>query len=213
MRLLNDLDCKIILNQKNPKWYIDSILKTDFHYGKPLYDYIIYNRLYDKAGIGDKNELVLYEPNMGLISFREYLIDDENQKNPRLKKMFDMFMDITMSGEITRLVRVIMAFADIKKEIPEYVLKKYLSKANDYNIRMLCSSLIPIMIPPVELLERLIKNRGEYAALVSGLNTVVTTNYYNPQWKANAKTTWGILNRLIKKDFVKTESFKSFFNR
>lgn len=214
--IINNLDCKIILKQKNSRHYIHNILKNNFHNngfnnnGETLYMYIVDNNLYDEAGIS-MNELDLYDPQIGLTMFREYLSDEENErKDPRRKKMYDMFMDINTNGSLYRLVNVIYAFADIKKDIPEDVVKKYMDKADDTGIKLLCSNLIPHMIPPVELLKRLIKNTREYSLFVQTLHNNIGGNS-NQQKTINTKITWKLVNDLVKGDFVKTESFKSFF--
>ena len=211
MNIINHLDCKIILKQKNSRHYIHNILKNHFrNNGEDLYMYIVDNNLYDEAGISEK-ELDSYDLQIGMTMFREYLSDEENErKDPRRKKMYDMFMDINTNGSLYRLVNVIYAFADIKKDIPEYVVKKYLDRANDADIKLLCSNLIPHMIPPVELLKRLIKNTREYSLFVQTLHNNIGGNS-NQQKTINTKITWKLVNDLVKGDFVKTESFKSFF--
>ena len=209
--IINNLDCRVILKQKNSRHYIHNILKNHFrNNGEDLYMYIVDNNLYDEAGISE-NELDLYDLQIGMTMFREYLSDEENErKDPRRKKMYDMFMDINMNGSLYRLVNVIYAFADIKKDIPEDVVKKYLDRANDTDIKLLCSNLIPHMIPPVELLKRLIKNTREYSLFVQILHNNIGGNS-NQQKTINTKITWNLVNDLVKGNFVKTESFKSFF--
>jgi len=211
INIINHLDCRVILKQENSRWYIHNILKNNFRdNGEYLYMYIVDNNLYDEAGIS-VNELDLYDPQIGLTMFREYLSDEENErKDPRRLKMYDMFMDINTNGSLDRILSTIFAFADIKKEIPEDVIKKYMDKADDLDIRFLCSNMIPQMIPPVELLKRLIKNTREYSLFVQNLHNNIGGNR-NEQKTINTKITWKLVNDLVKGDFVKTESFKSFF--
>jgi len=85
---LNKIDCKIIVKQENSKWYIHNILKNDFDAGEPLYNYIVYNDLDDEIGMSER-ELDLYEPQIGLGLFRDYLSDESNNsKNPKQKQMY-----------------------------------------------------------------------------------------------------------------------------
>jgi hypothetical protein len=209
--IINHLDCSVILKQKNSRWYVDAILKNHFrNNGETLYMYILDNNLYDEAGISE-NELDLYDLELGLILFREYLSDEENErKDPKRKKMYDMFMNINMNGSLDRILNTIFAFADIKKEIPEEVIKKYLDRADDLDIRFLCSNIMIFMVPPVEFLKRLIKNTREYSLFVQTLHNNIGGNS-NEQKTINTKITWKLVNDLVKNDFVKTESFKSFF--
>ena len=208
---LNIMDCKIIVKQKNSKWYIHNILKNDFDAGELLNMYIVDNGLYGRVGISE-NELDLYDPQIGLILFRDYLSDESNNsKNPKQKKMYDMFMDIAMNGDPDRILRVIYAYADIKKEIPEDILIKYMDKVHDISIRFLCTNLLTFIVPPVILLKRLKKSKREYPLFIQSLYNIRNTKGNNEKLKENAKSAWKLLNSLGDDDSVKTESFRSFF--
>ena len=208
---LNKIDCKIIVKQENSKWYIHNILKNDFDDGEPLYNYIVYNDLDDEIGMSER-ELDLYEPQIGLGLFRDYLSDESNNsKNPKQKQMYDMFMDITMNGDPDRILRVIFAYTDIKKEIPEDILINYMDKVHDISIRFLCNNLLSHMVPPVILLKRLKKSKREYPIFIQSLYNIRNTKGNNEKLKENAKSAWKLLNSLSEDDSVKTESFRSFF--
>jgi len=208
---LNIMDCKIIVKQKNPRRYIHNILKNDFDAGELLNMYIVDNGLYGRVGISE-NELDLYDPQIGLGLFREYLSDESNNsKNPKQKQMYDMFMDITMNGHPDRILRVIFAYTDIKKEIPEDILIKYMDKVHDISIRFLCTNLLTFIVPPVILLKRLKKSKREYPLFIQSLYNIRNTKGNNEKLKENAKSAWKLLNSLGDDDSVKTESFRSFF--
>jgi hypothetical protein len=209
---LNKIDCKIIVKQENSKWYIHNILKNDFDAGgEPLYNYIVYNNLYNEIGMSE-NELDLYEPQIGLGLFREYLSDEpNNSKNPKQKQMYDMFMNIAMNGNPDRILMVIYAYADIKNEIPEDILIRYMDKVHDISIRFLCNNLLSHMVPPVILLKRLKKSKREYPLFVKYISDNILDRGGNEKLRDNIRATWKILNSLSEDDSVKTESFKSFF--
>ena len=208
---LNIMDCKIIVKQENSKWYIHNILKDDFDDGELLNMYIVDNGLYGRVGISE-NELDLYDPQIGLILFRDYLSDESNNsKNPKQKQMYDMFMDIAMNGDPDRILRVIYAYADIKKEIPEDILIRYMDKVHDISIRFLCNTLLSHMVPPVILLKRLVKSKREYPLFVKYISDNILGRGGNEKLKDNIRATWKILNSLSEDDSVNTESFRSFF--
>jgi thiaminase len=122
-----------------------------------------------------------------------------------------MFMNINMTDP-DRILRVIFAYTDIKKEIPEDILIKYMDKVHDISIRFLCANLMAYMVPPVILLKRLVKSKREYPLFVQTLHNTFFDIRNSDKLKENAKATWKLLNSLVNDaDSVKTESFRSFF--
>jgi len=215
---LNDLDFKIVMRQKNPRRYVDVILRNDFN---DFFRYLVTNDLYDKTGIPE-DELELYSPAMSKVWFKNYIEKKkENSIDNRDKKLYDLYVDINTNANADndRFYLFILNYYKIAKEIPDKILEKYIQKYdNGVDPIVLANGFISVAVtvPPDMLLKHIIstkegrfdiiKNLNNQLMYIKRYNTVV-----NRGREQTIKDTLTRINELIDKKDLNTESFKSFF--
>lgn len=213
---LTDLDFKMILTQKNPRRYVDAILRQDY---QDLFIYLMTNDLFDKTGI-PKEELELYNPAIGKVWFKGYIEKAEkNLTNKHDKKLYDLYFDINTNGDNDRFYLFIVNYAIFAKEIPDEILEKYIQKYNNHlDLIILANGLIASskIVPPDVLLKSIVSTTEGRFEIIKSLNTALShikryRTIVNRVREKLIEATLSRISELIGERDLKTESFKSFF--
>jgi len=147
---LNKTDFKLITKQPNAGKYVRAILNI-FAYNYDIQKFMSYideYNLYEKIGIS-KQEMLIYVPRYAMLRLEEFLTGDKD-KDPYLYNLCLKIHSKTQEG----LIKIIMKFAIIKKEIPEFLIKKYMKYSDSFSniFGALVLDLIDIMVEPPDLL-------------------------------------------------------------